>query len=185
MENGKRILHRSTPIGAGEPSPVLSPVNPVVALDAGSTRRMSSSGPSIPPKGCAIRKPTSYPYSIVNLTPRCGCQCSKLKVNTRLFLKTRNNLEQVPGVRVSRRAEHPHQALGRVICDGRKFMEANGGVDVVAQYSLSGFHIPCKKALHSFTKKLSAESGIPLHSGANGFFEIPCQSHYLSFSHRL
>ena len=66
------------------------------------------------------------------------------------------------------------------MCDRGQFTKANGRVDVVAQYSLPGFHIPCKKTLHSFAKKFSAESGIALHSGSNRIFEIPCQSHYFS-----
>jgi len=62
--------------------------------------------------------------------------------------------------------------------DFRQFVEANGGVDVVAQHALAGFHVSCKKTLHSLAKKFSAESGIALHTGADCFFEIPGQSHY-------
>jgi len=41
------------------------------------------------------------PSHTINLTPHSGRQRLKLEVNTRFLLKTRNNLEQVFGVRIS------------------------------------------------------------------------------------
>jgi len=61
-----------------------------------------------------------------------------------------------------------------------EFLEANRGIDVVSQHTLSSVYIPCKETLNTLTKKLSAKSRIALHSGANCFFEISCQSHYFS-----
>jgi hypothetical protein len=41
------------------------------------------------------------PSRTIKLTSHSGRQCLKLEVNTRFLLKTRNNLEQVFGVRIS------------------------------------------------------------------------------------
>ena len=44
---------------------------------------------------------TFSPSHAMNLTPYSGRQCLKLEVHTCFLLKTRNNLEQVFGVRIS------------------------------------------------------------------------------------
>jgi len=37
------------------------------------------------------------------------------------LLQRGKNFEQILGVRIPRRSEHPHQALGRMACDFRRF----------------------------------------------------------------
>jgi len=54
-----------------------------------------------------------------------------------LVLQKADDLEEVPSLRISGRAEHPHQALRRVVSALRQFVKAHCGVNVVAQHGLA------------------------------------------------
>jgi len=45
----------------------------------------------------------------------------QFELNMGLLLQRGKNFEQIPGVRIPRRPQHPHQALGRMACDFRRF----------------------------------------------------------------
>jgi len=81
------------------------------------------------------------------LPASAGCRCLQFKLNSGLALETRNNFKEVAGVGIAGRPEHPHQAFGRVAGNLCQFIEADGGVDIVAQHPLAGFYVSGQEAL--------------------------------------
>jgi len=73
-------------------NPLPHPEDDAPASDAADLSQVEARG---------LRMRAFSPSHTIMLTPHAGPQCLKLEVNTRFLLKTRNNLEQVSGVRIS------------------------------------------------------------------------------------
>ena len=62
-----------------------------------------------------------------------------------------------------------------------QFSKANCGIDEIAQDDLAGFHVTGKKVFDSLAEKRLAKARITFYARADGFLEISCQSHGVTF----
>src|SRR5262245_22015490 len=69
---------------------------------------------------------------------------SDLQVHTSPFLKIAEDAKQIPRLRIATRSEHADQALGLGARGLAELLEADGGLDVVAQDRLAGVHVAGK-----------------------------------------
>src|ERR1039457_6160840 len=102
-----------------------------------------------------------------------------LDLETHAFaaLEKSDDLEEIAGARVARRAQHSHEAFGRDACGFGEVRKAKGRVDVIAQDGLRRGYIAGEHGFDSFAEKLFSEPGIAHHASANGFLEIASQRH--------
>src|SRR5205823_2013169 len=99
-------------------------------------------------------------------------------------LQDGDDRKQILGLRVSRGAEHSHQALGRAAHRRSQLWKANCGIDEIAQNSLSCFHVAAKERFHGFPQERFAECSIALHALLDRLFEITSESHFSSYCFR-
>src|SRR6516164_7649431 len=98
-----------------------------------------------------------------------------MQLQAGLLLQVAEHAEEVARLRVAARPEHADQALGR--CRGRRaqLLEADRGLDVVAQDSLAGVDIAGQHGVDPLAQQRLAVSGIACDLPLHQFPETPCQ----------
>jgi hypothetical protein len=102
---------------------------------------------------------------------------ANLEVHPLAFLEMSDDLEQVAGLRISAGPEHTHETLGGFSCEDRQFLEADRGVDVIAQHRPSGIDIAGQQTRHAFLQQSLAKRRITRRARPHRFLEIPRQGH--------
>ena len=83
------------------------------------------------------------PYGVASRTPCSVSETFRLsngphfELDALVLLDAADDLEEVAGVRIASRSEHAHETVGRLIGDGGKLLEPDGGVDIAAQLDLA------------------------------------------------
>ena len=108
-----------------------------------------------------------------------------LEVKPFALLKSADDFEEVPCLRIAVGTEHAHQALGRLLRQPAEFLKSDRGIDVVAQNRLAGVHIPRQQALDTLLEQLLTEGRIALDARLYRFLEVACQRHGFQASRRL
>ncbi len=78
-----------------------------------------------------------------------------VKPDARLLLQSADDAEEVARLRVAARAEHADQAFGGRAGGLRELLEADGGLDVIAQDGFAGVDVAGQQGVDAFLGRMS------------------------------
>jgi hypothetical protein len=89
-----------------------------------------------------------------------------------LLLQVAEHGEEVARLRIAARAEHAHEALGRRPGGAAERLEADRGVDVVAQHGLPGLEVALEHGLPEISRQRHLNIGLRCPTTRPGWSEV-------------
>src|SRR4029453_5380022 len=99
------------------------------------------------------------------------------KLHPSSLLQIPDHVEEVLGLRVATRPEHPDQAFGWRSGRGPEFFKTDGRLDVVAEDRLSGLHVTGEHRIDSLTQKCLRKFRVILDVALDQLLEALCSCH--------
>src|SRR5262249_11639325 len=93
---------------------------------------------------------------------RLPSSARRVKPHASPLLQITDHVEQILGLGIPARAEHPDQALGRGACRRPELLKSDGRLDVIAQDNFTGIEIPAQHRINALDQKGLGEFGVPL-----------------------
>jgi hypothetical protein len=99
------------------------------------------------------------------------------QLHPRFLLQGAHDAEEILGAWIAARGQHSVQTLARLLDFRGQPLEAERGVDQVAQYGLARGRVAPKKRVDRLRKERLAKARVALRPRRHRLLEIPCECH--------